>query len=396
MVTWVVKKGDVMPRRGENIRRRNDGRWEGRYRYKESDGTYKYIYGKTYYEVKESMKTLSSYFEMDNSMLTGIKRVETSECDKSTLSFGEVSERWLTYVEERKKYSTYIKYLNLYKNHIDKELRDTKICDISNDFIAEKLFDFDHKKDISVTLKYSIIATINQILKFANEYYQYPNIKLSNIYPRNRYKQIKIINHSDQASLLRYLYQDINVSKAGIILCISTGLRLGEICSLRWEDIDLEQMIIHINSTVQRIALLNQTSKTTLMTTPPKSIFSVREIPMSEEVKELLTQIKRSNQEYVLCGDKPMEPRTYQNHFKKYLRDAKVKEYNFHALRHTFATNCIDNGMDIKSLSEILGHSDVQITLNRYVHPTIETKRKYMAALSAAYRQYFDSNLQVF
>lgn len=342
-----------MPRRGENMRKRNDGRRE--------DG-----------------------------MLTRTKRVETVECNKFTLPFGEVSERWLTYVKETKKYSTYIKYLNLYKNHIDKELKNAKICDISNNFIAEKLFNSGHKQDISANLKYSIIATINQILKYANEYYQYPIIKLSNTYPKNRNKHIEIINHSDQASLLRCLNQDIDVSKAGIIICISTGLRLGEICSLRWEDIDLEQMIIHVNSTVQRIALINQISKTALMITPPKSIFSIREIPMSEEIKELLAQIKRSDREYVLCGDRPMEPRTYQNHFKRYLRDAKIKEYNFHALRHTFATNCIDNGMDVKSLSEILGHSDVQITLNRYVHPTIETKRKYMAALSTTYRQYYD------
>lgn len=115
----------------------------------------------------------------------------------------------------------------------------------------------------------------------------------------------------------------------------------------------------------------------------------MREIPISEEIKELLIYTKRGSDTYVVGGDKPMEPRTYQNRFKKYLRDIKVKEYNFHILRHTFATNCIDSGMDVKSLSEILGHSDVQITLNRYVHPTMDTKRKYIATLSSSYRQYY-------
>ena len=262
------------------------------------------------------------------------------------------------------------------------------ISDISNDFIAERIFDSEHKQDISANMKHSILAIINQILKYANEYCRCPAMKLSIRYPKDRNNHIEIINHRDQATLLRYLYRDMDVSKAGIILCISTGLRLGEICSLKWEDIDLEQMIIHVNSTVQRIALLNQDSKTTLMTTSPKSIFSIREIPISEELKKLLVQIKKDNEEYVLGGNKPMEPRTYQNRFKKYLRDIKIKEYNFHILRHTFATNCIDNGMDVKSLSEILGHSDVQITLNRYVHPTMATKRKYIAALSSVYSQY--------
>lgn len=108
---------------------------------------------------------------------------------------------------------------------------------------------------------------------------------------------------------------------------------------------------------------------------------------MPDNLLPLLMDFKKAGQKYVLCMDKPMEPRTYQNHFKKYLKIINAPNYNFHTLRHTFATNCVDNGMDIKSLSEILGHSDVQITLNRYVHPSMDTKRKYMNALSADYGQ---------
>lgn len=90
----------------------------------------------------------------------------------------------------------------------------------------------------------------------------------------------------------------------------------------------------------------------------------------------------------MINGSRPMEPRTYQNKFQRYLQDAGISRKNFHILRHTFATNCINNGADVKSLSEILGHSDVKITLNRYVHPTIETKRRHMNSLSAIYGQY--------
>lgn len=387
----MVKKGAAMPRRGENIRKRNDGRWEGRYRHKDLDGTYKYksIYGKTYREVKERMSEMYSYANVNTGELFGdnMRQAQTIECGKTNMLFIEVSEKWLAYMAETKKYSTYIKYFKLYERHIKEALQKSYILDISNELISQRIFEANEHQKFSTNMKHSILAIVNQILKYANEYCQCPSIKLSNKYPRDRKNHIEIINHSDQALLLKYLYQDTDLSKVGIIICISTGLRLGEICSLKWEDIDLEQMIIHVKSTVQRVALLNQEKKTALMTTSPKSIFSVREIPISKELKELLDRFK-NDQEYVLGGDKPMEPRTYQNRFRKYLCDINVKRYNFHILRHTFATNCIDSGMDVKSLSEILGHSDVQITLNRYVHPTMDTKRKYIVALSAIYSQY--------
>jgi len=120
----------------------------------------------------------------------------------------------------------------------------------------------------------------------------------------------------------------------------------------------------------------------------PKSIFSKREIPLADEVVKLLLPYCNGAERYVIHGNKPMEPRTYQNKFQKYLQMAGIERKNFHILRHTFATNCINSGIDIKSLSEILGHSDVKITLNCYVHPTIETKRQYINSLSVIYGQY--------
>lgn len=179
--------------------------------------------------------------------------------------------------------------------------------------------------------------------------------------------------------------------RIGFIIALSaiicTGCA-GEICALKWSDIDMEQMLLRVNRTVQRIEMKTGRTKTALLETEPKSAFSLREIPIPQNLIDLLAPFKREGTEYVLCAGKPMEPRTYQNHFKAYLREIGGSDYNFHTLRHTFATNCIDSGMDIKSLSEILGHSDVQITLNRYVHPTMDTKRKHMNALSASYSRF--------
>lgn len=390
MVTYVVRKGAEMPRHGDNIRKRSDGRWEGRYRYRNTEGIYKYksIYGKTYHEVKERMSSALLCRAKCEKEALEIEYRQTTEYHNSNKSFCEISEKWLEHVKKCRKYSTYIKYLSLYEHHIKERLQDAFVSDVTSDFINEKIFDMECSNNISPNLRHSVLAVINQILKYAHEYCQCPIIKLPNKFPKDRNNHIEIINHSDQALLLKYLYQDIDASKVGIILCISTGLRLGEICSLKWDDVDMEQMIIHVNSTVQRIAQLSQETKTSLMVTSPKSIFSIREIPISEELTRLLHLVKSNDSEYMLGVQKPMEPRTYQNRFKRYLRDIGLKEYNFHALRHTFATNCIDNGMDVKSLSEILGHSDVQITLNRYVHPTMNTKRKYITVLSSVYSQY--------
>lgn len=191
---------------------------------------------------------------------------------------------------------------------------------------------------------------------------------------------------------MQFLHNNMDISKAGIFLCLSTGLRLGEVCALKWEDIDIEQKILHVNRTVQRIESKDGFQKTALLETPPKSSFSNREIPISDSLLQILAHFRKTEQGYVLCTHKPMEPRTYQNHFKRYLQTINAPSYNFHTLRHTFATNCIDNGMDIKSLSEILGHSDVQITLNRYVHPSMDTKRKYINALLDDYGQLCGQN----
>ena len=132
---------------------------------------------------------------------------------------------------------------------------------------------------------------------------------------------------------------------------------------------------------------LENSNRTALLITEPKSTFSIREIPISAGIAQVLNEIKRDG-EYVVGGKAPLDPWTYQNRFKRYLRAASIKEYNFHALRHTFATNCIDNDMDVKSLSEILGHVNIQITLNKYVHPTMDAKRRQLAVLDSVYGQF--------
>ena len=313
----------------------------------------------------------------------------TNTSEKSP-EFCRIMEEWLQQIAETRKYSTFIKYEKLYNCHIKNLFESDCITQITSSYIKEKLI----SSDMSDTTKQSILALINQTMQYAEEYYGYPAVIVKNKFVRKKRKPVVILSRTDQVRLMRFLHHNINISKAGIILCLSTGLRLGEICALKWTDIDMEQMLLHVNRTVQRIEIKNGFTKTALLETPPKSAFSFREIPISESLVSLLNVFRKADQEYVLCTNKPMEPRTYQNHFKSYLKEIGSADYNFHTLRHTFATNCIDNGMDIKSLSEILGHSDVQITLNRYVHPTMDTKRKHMNALSAIYGQFCEQDIK--
>lgn len=373
-----------MPKHGSNIRRRKDGRWEGRY--KDSQGNnpckYKSVYGKTCREVKEKLEMIS----LQNNQIIHQNAIVKPQ-EKVLSNLGEISEKWLENIREIRKYSTYIKYRSMYERHIKDTVGGFSVQDISYGLIQEKIFMKNVEAKYSQNLMNSIIAIINQILKYASENYNYPEIQLTNKMVKNKGKRVEIISHREQAALIRYLYKETDASKVGILLCIFTGLRLGEICSLKWDDIDFEQMIIHVCRTVQRIAIDGDKKRTALMVTEPKSIFSVREIPISEGLVQLLNKI-RHDEEYIIGGRKPLEPRTYQNRFKRYLREITVKDYNFHALRHTFATNCIDNDMDVKSLSEILGHANVQITLNRYVHPTMDTKRRQLAVLDSVYGQF--------
>lgn len=367
-----------MSRHGENIRKRKDGRWEGRYTsYEPQSGKkiVKSVYAGTYAEVKE--KLLSA------KMSAAPSQEENGQCQN--VSFHTVAEEWLDIVKKTKKYSTYIKYQSLYDKYIKEAVSSRLISDDEN--FKDISFFGDDENLLSESLKKSIICVINQIFSYAESSYHIQHFRCSYQKRNDAKRTVKILNQTEQAKLLQCLYHETDIYKIGILLCISTGLRLGEICSLKWEDIDLKEKVLHVNTTVQRISVEGHDEKTSLIEGNPKSIFSKREIPLSEDIVRLLAPYYSTSAIYVINKNKPMEPRTYQNKFQKYLKAAGVEQKNFHALRHTFATNCINSGTDVKSLSEILGHSDVKVTLNRYVHPTLETKRQYMNTLSSIYGQ---------
>lgn len=200
---------------------------------------------------------------------------------------------------------------------------------------------------------------------------------------------MRVLTHDEQASLIRTVLNDMDLYKFGVLLSLYTGIRIGELCALKWEDMCLSDSVLKIRRTMQRIQESdgNTIRKTKIIITVPKSKCSVRLISLPSFISDIAQQFSNSPQAFILTGDSErfVEPRTMQNHFKSLVAESGIERANFHVLRHTFATRCVEVGFEIKSLSEILGHANVNITLNRYVHSSFELKSNNMNKLMLSY-----------
>lgn len=359
-----------MARRGENIRKRKDGRWEGRF-VREKDGikSYHSVYAKTYSGVKQKLSAAKN------------QEIKNAGSPSSKQTLNDISKMWLAEVESCRKYSTYRKYKDIYEYYIEKPLGGQTIEELAPEKVA-KILPF----ELSGSTHNSIYCVLNQIIYYGACHYGSPLVKIQRVSTYKKANHVQILTHPEQKKLLKYLYQNMDSYKLGIVICLSTGLRLGEICALRWEDIDIYNKCLHVQRTIQRVREEGTEKKTRLLEGSPKTQSSKRQIPVSDHLLAVMLPY-RCTHGYVVNGSEPMDPRTYQNKYQSYLRDADLPKTHFHVLRHTFATNCIENGADVKSVSEILGHSTVNITLNKYVHPTMDTKRNHLNSLSAIYGQ---------
>lgn len=307
--------------------------------------------------------------------LKGVREIIVSR--RKRKDFEVVTEEWLKYKKNTVKKSTYYNYSYsvakyLYPSFAGKNI--TKIRNYNN--FIEELSDTLSPKTVR-----DIVTKLKEIINFYEEEHNTKlNIKKMSL-PKMNKKEIQILSNKEKQKLEKYCIEQNSLKSLGILICLNTGLRIGEVCALRWENIDFESKKIHIEKTIERI-YSKEENKTIVIIDTPKSITSVRTIPINSKLYNILKQIrgKSKKTDFVLTGSSEhyVEPRNYQYHFKEILKRSKVKKYKFHTLRHTFATNCIEAGMDIKSLSEILGHADVSITLNIYVHSSDKTKRKYL------------------
>lgn len=379
-----------MARHGESIWKRKDGRWEARYRTggeERGRKTYHSVYGNTYDEVKE--KRIAAIQAAEK--VLGYEAVcvpNTGNEPIPRILFSEAARQWLTKTADRRKYSTYVKYSNIYRLHLEEVLGSCLLSDISDLGFQKKISDHLSGSNLSDSVKKSVCCVANQIFTFAAREYSVliPVLKLEAT--KQEKWSVEILKKNEQSRLLACIYESLDLFKVALLLCLYTGIRLGELCALKWTDFDFNDKTVTVNRTVQRIAVEGYMTKTILMESIPKSSSSRRTIPLTDEILEVLKKLKR-DKTYVFGGDSPLEPRTMQYRFQKILREAEVDNRNFHILRHTFATNCVESGMDIKTLSVILGHSDVKVTLNRYVHPTMDSRRRQMERLPVFYGQIY-------
>ena len=188
----------------------------------------------------------------------------------------------------------------------------------------------------------------------------------------------------EQAKLENVLLENREPFHIGILLTLYAGLRIGELCALQWKDIRLEEGTVHIERTLLRIQDRSHqhSHRTRILIDRPKTESSIRTIPLPSTLIDVLRSCRQDEDCYLLSGTRQfIEPRLCLSRYKTLLRHAGLNAYTFHTLRHTFATRCVENGFDAKSLSEILGHANVNTTLQRYVHPTTEQKRRQMERL---------------
>ena len=350
------------------------GRWEGRYKSgMKEDGTTKYssIYGKSYAEVKASLSE-----KRIKSVITNIPR---------NLTLNNLFDLWFSDIKLRVKESTYMNYRMKYEKHIRAVLGgftyERITTDKLNDFIQVKL-----SSGLSAKYTADIAGVIKSVCRFAKKRFGYEDKSEFITMPKGKTKEKDLLNKAEQTTLNNYLASNPNVSNVGILLSAATGIRIGELCALKWENIDLEKRTLTVKNTVQRIKNINGNTSTKLIITSPKSSTSVREIPLPDFIIPILESIKTKEDHYLLSGTRAIvEPRTMQYRFKRILSDLNLPDVSFHSLRHGFATTCIALGFDVKTLSEILGHSSVEITLNRYVHSSMERKAEFMKTLSAMF-----------
>lgn len=372
-----------MPRRGDNIRKRKDNRWEGRYiksRSPEGKAIYGSVYGKTYSIVKEKLKTINT------------EKCELPQGDK--LTFGEVLFLWLENNKIKQKVQTYNKYRQVIEKQIIPEIGNIELTQLNyciiNQFISEKTSNgrLDKTGGLSASYIQTMCFIIDSTLKFCvNNGFCMP-LHGRIIRPVKQKKEIKVLSFEEQKILEQSLLNDINENKVGILISLYAGLRIGEVCGLKWKDIDFERSIMYVNCTVERIKNTdnNQSNaKTILVVSNTKSETSTRIIPLSKTLKSVLLQFSGSDSEYIIHGKNTpyADPRKLQYALKKQLNKCNLPDINYHALRHTFATRCTEAGVDVKSLSEMLGHANVNITLNTYVHSSLEQKQLQIEKLNS-------------
>lgn len=331
-------------------------------------------------------KCASVYAHGYEKNLQKLQMQRTEKCAFKGLSFENAAQEWLDDVKIRVKESTHANYTYLLIRHIlpvlgRKQMSALCSADI-NRFIREKSENGRLKREGGISNKYlqDIVSVVKSIVAYCEQEHGIPD-RIRHIHPPRPEKHERpVLEKAEQDRLTKMLLSSVSLIYLGVLLALYAGLRIGEVCGLRWEDYDADSGLLYIRRTVQRIC--DNKGGSRLHVGTPKTQSSVRTVPLPLKLCELMSELKGKDDEYIISGTtNPPEPSQLRKSFIKLLLECNLPEIRFHDLRHIFASNCVKLNFDIKSLSEIMGHSDVAMTLNRYVHTNIETKRNFMRAI---------------
>ena len=290
----------------------------------------------------------------------------------------EIAAAWKEYKRPYVKQSTMAAYVLILENHIlptfgeDNSLPEQSV----QAFVLHKI-----ESGLSTKSVKDILIVLKMVMKFGVKkewmtYYEW-DIKYP---PSSENKVLDVLSVTNHRKILNHIQSHFTFMGLGIYISLSTGLRIGEICALKWSDINVTDGILTVNRTIERIYIIEGEKKhTELVINTPKTKNSCREIPMNKELLGMLKPLKKVVNEdyYILTNDeRPTEPRTYRNYYKRLMEKLDIPKLKYHGLRHSFATRCIEVGCDYKTVSVLLGHSNISTTLNLYVHPNMEQKKR--------------------
>ena len=290
----------------------------------------------------------------------------------------EIAQAWKMDKQRYVKQSTFAAYALILENHILPSFGeyDSLSEKLVQDFVLKKLED-----GLSIKTVKDILIVLKMVMKFGvkNEWMNYCEWDIK--YPTTETtKEIEVLTVAHHKKILDFVKDNFTFRNLGIYISLTTGLRIGEVCGLKWSDVDVEKGTITVNRTIERIYVIEGEQKhTELIINTPKTQNSCREIPMNKELLGMMKPLRKVvNQDfYVLTNEeKPTEPRTYRNYYHRLMKRLDIPPLKYHGLRHSFATRCIESNCDYKTVSVLLGHANFTTTLNLYVHPNMEQKKR--------------------
>lgn len=297
---------------------------------------------------------------------------------KSQATLSEICEQWLQEKSDYVKPTTISAYQYLVHHYITPHFRNKRMFTENN---VQEYCVMMHQTGLSNKTISDILMVIRMINRYGAKCSYWKHQKWDiHLCPGRKTNRIQVLSAHDHKRLLDYVTQQVSPKATGIYLSLTMGLRMGEVCGLKWSDIDMREHILHVRRTVSRMyGTDTKGNKTILCIGEPKTQQSMRDIPVHPSTMKILSKLYRpsfKNFFVVSNCERPIDPRTYRSYFKRLMTTLEMPDIRFHDLRHSFATRCLEQMCDYKTVSSILGHANITTTLNLYVHPDMTQKRK--------------------